>query len=365
MDIWSRTTISDRDLVDLAHQLVAQGNFVLARLIVVLINVEERGLYVGESYASMNEFCVARLGLSKGAAYRRTNAAKLVRKFPALLPLIESGRVTLSALVVLRDELTAENFDELIAATRGMSRREIEAHLRSRNGTVEEPAPPASLRKLPTLQTNTTIHAVTDAGGRPPVFETRYRLVMTMDEALVAKTERARDLLANVNPTRDFNRMFEAALDALIEKCESEAAPSNVPSPHQASADSTSEAAAADVEPPAPETSSPQAPAPAPPSVAKTSGNVPREVLRRDGGRCTHVDGSGERCAETRLLELDEIVPRALGGDDRVENLRLRCRVHERAETVPCALDGGSPVAPRCQARRRASAARTSRAAGA
>ena len=58
---------------------------------------------------------------------------------------------------------------------------------------------------------------------------------------------------------------------------------------------------------------------------------VRREVWRRDGGCCSYVDPhSGRRCGSRFLLELDHIVPFALGGDAQPSNLRLHCSAHHR-----------------------------------
>ncbi len=58
---------------------------------------------------------------------------------------------------------------------------------------------------------------------------------------------------------------------------------------------------------------------------------VSREVWGRDGGRCSYVDPhSGRRCGSRFLLELDHIVPFALGGGAEPGNLRLRCSAHHR-----------------------------------
>ena len=58
---------------------------------------------------------------------------------------------------------------------------------------------------------------------------------------------------------------------------------------------------------------------------------VRREVWHRDGGCCSYVDPhSGRRCGSRFLLELDHIVPYALGGGAEPGNLRLRCRAHHR-----------------------------------
>jgi 5-methylcytosine-specific restriction endonuclease McrA len=55
---------------------------------------------------------------------------------------------------------------------------------------------------------------------------------------------------------------------------------------------------------------------------------VRRAVWERDGGRCTYVDATGQRCRECSALELDHRDPYARGGPSTVQNLRLRCAVH-------------------------------------
>ena len=58
---------------------------------------------------------------------------------------------------------------------------------------------------------------------------------------------------------------------------------------------------------------------------------VRREVWRRDGGCCSYVDPhSGRRCGSRFLLELDHIVPFALGGSAEPGNLALSCAAHHR-----------------------------------
>ena len=92
---------------------------------------------------------------------------------------------------------------------------------------------------------------------------------------------------------------------------------------------------------------------------------VRREVWRRDRGRCSYVPHhsgreSGRRCGSRYRLEIDHIVPFALGGANELSNLRLHCEAHHRLrhgdrESLPtegrraavCAVDhveGGQTV---------------------
>jgi 5-methylcytosine-specific restriction endonuclease McrA len=57
---------------------------------------------------------------------------------------------------------------------------------------------------------------------------------------------------------------------------------------------------------------------------------VRRRVFERDGLRCTYVSPDGRRCEARAFLELDHADPRALGGSDKEENLRVRCRAHNQ-----------------------------------
>ncbi len=63
---------------------------------------------------------------------------------------------------------------------------------------------------------------------------------------------------------------------------------------------------------------------------------VKRQVWQRDGGRCSYVDRETGRCCNSRLLiEMDHILPYALGGGADPGNLRLRCRAHHRHRHAP------------------------------
>ena len=65
------------------------------------------------------------------------------------------------------------------------------------------------------------------------------------------------------------------------------------------------------------------------------SAGVRRQVWQRDGRRCSYVDPqTGRRCNSTHLIEIDHIVPHALGGAADPGNLRLLCGAHHRHRHV-------------------------------
>ena len=73
------------------------------------------------------------------------------------------------------------------------------------------------------------------------------------------------------------------------------------------------------------------------------SAGVRRQVWQRDGGRCSYVDPqTGRRCNSTHLIEIDHIVPHALGGGADPGNLKLLCGAHHRHRHA----QGSSPREP-------------------
>jgi hypothetical protein len=55
---------------------------------------------------------------------------------------------------------------------------------------------------------------------------------------------------------------------------------------------------------------------------------VRREVVERDGERCTFVSADGHRCKEAGMLEFHHGLPYARKGPTTTANVRLLCRVH-------------------------------------
>src|SRR6185295_1024812 len=71
-------------------------------------------------------------------------------------------------------------------------------------------------------------------------------------------------------------------------------------------------------------------PTPTPNRRRRCPAAVARAVFVRDAGQCSYVSPDGRRCSARRWLELDHVDPWAEGGEDTVENLRLRCRAHNQ-----------------------------------
>src|SRR5258706_4427206 len=84
--------------------------------------------------------------MAGGEPFRGIPAPRLLRRFPVIFELIDSGSIHLTGLALLKDALTDENHRELLQAACGKTKREIQLILAAR--FPKEDAPSLT-RKLP------------------------------------------------------------------------------------------------------------------------------------------------------------------------------------------------------------------------
>ena len=138
--------LSDSRLMASLHAVRADSRRLLAKLLVHLVEVEERRLDAKAACPSLYDFCIRRLGMSDGEACRRIAAARLVKRFPSLLARIESGALNLTNLDLLKGQFTQENVETLAAAATGKTKRDVQ-ELVAR--LAPKPDVPAAITELP------------------------------------------------------------------------------------------------------------------------------------------------------------------------------------------------------------------------
>jgi hypothetical protein len=106
--------ISDDALLERLATLVRRQNALTAALLAHIAEVDRRRLYLREACTSMHRYCVERLGLSDGAAYKRIHAARAARRFPVLLAMLEQGELHLKGITLLAPHLTEANCREVL-----------------------------------------------------------------------------------------------------------------------------------------------------------------------------------------------------------------------------------------------------------
>jgi 5-methylcytosine-specific restriction endonuclease McrA len=357
------THLSDATLLHELTNLVAQDRVTTAELLAHLAEVDARRLYAPAGHSSMFAYCVEELRLSEDAAYKRIQAARAARRFPALFEAVAQGRIHLTGLGLIAPHLTSENAGELIGAVSHRRKSEIEAWLARRF-----PAPEtrtferAIVRAIPARQlapaqvegTPLLAHDALEQGelatervgghgselaperlaaggaesgsqgiesrvpGVSPAAPSpeRYLVQVTITKSTHEKLRRAQALLSHAVPSGDLAQVLDRALDSLIEQLEKRklgAAKSRPPR-----------------EPRALVGRSPRKPST--PGSRHVPAQVRRAVWERDRGQCTFVSAGGRRCGERKFLEYDHVEPVARGGTATVDGMRLRCRAHNQYE---------------------------------
>jgi hypothetical protein len=132
MKSYSRSHLSDPELLHSGSMRNAAIRAETADFLADVAEIDVRQLDRQRGHDSMIGFCEIEWGLSPDAAYKRIQAARKARQFPAIFPALADGRLHLTAVNLLAPYLIAENADELLAAAAGKTKSQIELLLAER-----------------------------------------------------------------------------------------------------------------------------------------------------------------------------------------------------------------------------------------
>ena len=334
------TELDTQALLDHLASLVKQETQCLAAVVAHLAEVDARRAYLPWA-SSLFVYATSQLHMAEGSAYKRITAARLVRRFPGILDALQQGEVHLSALSILSPHLTEANCAELLMAAKHKTSREVEALIAARFPQGEVPQlirklpnnsprgeSPSTVRlSLPAAPSATPapciVHAEPPRGHEPtrpqvePLAVDRYKVAFTASKPLQDKLRTAQQLLSHRIPKGDLAAVLEVALDHLIDKLMHQRFATRRPASKVTPP--TSEPIPAKSEGTRDNQANPGRYIPAP---------VRRQVIERDGLRCTHADPHGKRCTETWFLELHHLEPFGMGGSPTLANLTVRCQAH-------------------------------------
>ena len=326
----SSAQLSDSELLTAIERAAGDERVATVTLLGLLVEVDARGLYLGQGCSSLFTYCTQVLHLSEHAAYHRIEAARAIREYPRILESLTHGALTLTTVALLRKHLRPENYEALLNAAEHKSKREVELQIACLapkpdvNSMVRRVAnkPPiarsiaagaADRRSLSTVGESVTppVLAAAPIVSEPrsrtePLAADRYLLRVTLSTDSHAKLRRAQDLMRHIVPNVDPAVVIDRALSLLVDHLE-----------HQRLAKVSK-------------------PSPSPRPTSRGSRHIPAAVRRavwaRDEGRCAFISERG-RCGETGRLEFHHLVPFARGGPTTSENISLRCRAHNRYES--------------------------------
>ena len=213
-------SISDEVLLRRLSEILKKSRRAEVELIAHIGEVDRRRLYARtEASPSMFAYCTERLHLSESEAYLRLAVARAARRHPAILPMLQAGRLHLSGIAKLAPILTEANCDELLGRATHKSKKKIEALVAE---VAPKPDVPSTMRKLPARREASkptprveTRPGVVDAPTQPepatpprpapakpavvePLAPSKYRIQFTASAELHEKLERLSSLMPGV-----------------------------------------------------------------------------------------------------------------------------------------------------------------------
>lgn len=343
-------SIPDRELIARLEQLCRAERETSVDVLHHLNEIERRSLHLRLGYSSLFAYCTGHLRYSESAAARRVQAARCLRRFPTVGPLLQSGEINLMTLGLVASILTEATLDQWIDRIRGKTQREVEAiaatvrppiTLRDRARLVHVAVPttsplplaPASRASADASKSSapmfaTSLHGPSQAaapsdsgaivnsstnsqtGGKqsPTIVATQPKVYIQFlaDQSFMAKYRTATALLSNKLPKLTFEAVFVALIEEFIRR-------------HEPAERHLRRERAAGHEPHAAD----RIPVPL---------RTRDAIFTRDSGRCTYVGSDGKRCDETIRLHVDHIKPVARGGSNDISNLRLLCARHNQLQ---------------------------------
>ena len=341
MHAYSLSRLPDEQLTRDLGAVTTRGRASDARVLAHVLEFDRRKLFL-PGYASMYRYCVDHLRMSEDVAYKRIVVARVARLFPLVFDAIADGRLSLSAVMLIARHVTRENGRELLEAVMRRSREEIKDLVARRfpasvaatlvlgpvAGVESAPmdAPAAEGPEAPEGENRQNSQHFSPAPGRvdfagvfglpapnvlpelhmriDPIAPGRYQLVAVIDQAAHDALVGSKDLLGHAVPAGQWVGVLKRALLAQYEQLRKRRCGATR-RPRKGVANKIA-------------------------NPRRIPAAVVRAVWERDGGQCTHVSPDGHRCGERFALQMDHIVPRALGGQSTVENLRLLCHAHNQ-----------------------------------
>jgi 5-methylcytosine-specific restriction endonuclease McrA len=291
--------LDDQTLIATTEKLVREERELLTKVLHHLREINHRRLFSALGYKSLFDFTVRRLGYPEDQAYRRIAAMKVVRELPEIEEKISQGRISLTHIGLAHSLFKQEKKIQ----QKEMSPQEKLAVFTQISGKSVRQAEKITLSLSSVPETVKADRIVS-------VSENQIELKLMASAELRNKIETLKGWLAHSHPDMNLGELFNKLCDLGLQEWDHSktAAPRkrrviahpNLQNRNQESASNLKEDQA---------------------KMAKSQSlaQMRREVFRKAQNKC-------ENCGSEYALEIDHRKPKAFGGSNSPDNLRLLCR---------------------------------------
>jgi len=265
--------LSDTNLISEVKRLVSEERRLTADLLHYLCEVRRRRLFAQYGYPSLFTFCVKYLGYTEAQTQRRLEAMKAMIEIPEIEEKIKDGALSLTAVAQAQSYFRSQEKEDRPVSVE--AKREVLLSLENKTTRECERELIKLSGEKPLPQEKSKL-----------VSQTHTQVTMNLPHILLEKLERIKSLLSHKNPNMTQAELLNAMADIVLREIDQ----------------------------------------------SRRGVSVARIVNER---KCSYVSPiTGEKCQSSYFLEIDHIIPKALGGDSRPENLRLLCKTHNQLAAI-------------------------------
>ena len=266
------SNLTDETLLDETQTLVKQEREITLKVLHHLREIERRRLFSALKYESLFNYCVQHLKYSESSAQRRIQAMRALRDLPEIEEKIEAGVLSLSNLATAQSLFYQEK--KLGKAYSKEAKLEILEKLENKSTREAE-------RTLATI----TPQQIPAPQKLRVISEELTEIKLVVDQEFLKQLEILKGLLAHQMSNATMQDILKLAMELASEKLKLKTQAKRIPS------------------------------------------SVNRYVWQKADNKC-------QLCKSTFAPQTDHIIPRALGGTDEPQNLRLLCRNCNQRQAV-------------------------------
>lgn len=182
--------------------LTSRERELLHEILLTIKEIDQRKIYLDLGYSSLFSYLTAGVGYSESSAYRRVEAARLLREAPELGPKIQSGEVNLNQISVV--QRAARQTQRKVSAK---EKSELISKIVNLN-TVETQKTVACFFDLP-IEIAPKITTQKDES---------VRVELTIPKAIYEKVQQAQSILSHSLESQDLVHFMEYVSDRVIKQ---------------------------------------------------------------------------------------------------------------------------------------------------
>jgi hypothetical protein len=309
--------LSDKVLLSQMDLLNVHERKVTVLVLRHLREIEVRRLFIDLGYSSMHVYCIKHLKYSEGQTQRRLSSARLMTELPEIEKDIQAGSLNITNLAKFQSFARAEkavDFElnraeklEALSQIQNKPTRQVERELIGKSHQPELLA-----------EKYHNISVVMSEGGSVNQYSKFEALLSEENQELLQEFKNlyAHELKDHANVSV-LTFLLSKAVQHKRKQKGLIAKPKN--NAHPPSAQKVAHEKRGTVTP-----------------LRKTICVVASRCVWKRAEACCEqkINGTGEKCGSKYALQIDHVVPVALGGNDDVENLQLLCWAHNSRRAV-------------------------------